>query len=225
MNDAPPSGSAVIRIFLADDHAIVRDGLRALLDAQPDLRVIGEAADGREAVRLALELKPDVAIMDITMPELNGIEAAGLVRAGSPATQVVILSAHASAEHIVRALQAGARGYLWKESAGRELVTAVHAVHAGRRYVSEKIAETVLDDYLQLKTGQLRSPLGSLSQREREVLELVAAGHSSADVGRRLSLSPKTVDTYRSRLMHKLGVPDVTALIKFAVENGLTPDH
>jgi two-component system, NarL family, response regulator NreC len=162
--------------------------------------------------------------MDIGMPELNGIDATSLIRAASAPTQVVILSMHASAEHIVRALQAGALGYLLKESAGREVVAAVRSVHTQRRYVSEQISATMIDDYLtQLRNPQAPSPLASLSRREREVLQLVAEGHSSADIGRRLSLSPKTIETYRSRLMKKLGLEDIPSLVKFAVYHGLTP--
>lgn len=215
-----------IRVVLADDHAVVRDGLRLLLTAETDLSVIGEATNGREAVQQVERLQPDVVVMDIGMPELNGIDATLQIRAASPPTQVVILSMHASAEHIVRALQAGALGYLLKESAGREVVAAVRSVHAGRRYVSAQISATMIDGYLaQMSDPQQRSPLASLSRREREVLQLVAEGHSSADIGRRLSLSPKTVETYRSRLMHKLGLEDIPSLVKFAVHHGLTPSH
>jgi DNA-binding NarL/FixJ family response regulator len=211
-----------LRVFLADDHTIVRDGLRALLAAQPWVTVVGEAANGRAAVSQALSLRPDVMVMDIAMPELNGIDAAREIRAQLPGTQVVILSMHASTEHVVRALQAGAMGYLLKESAGREVLAAIQAVHAGRRYISQQSGETVIDELLSAAIPA-RTPLASLSQREREVLQLVAEGHSSADIGQRLSLSPKTIDTYRSRLMHKLGVSNLHGLIRFAIDNGLTP--
>jgi DNA-binding NarL/FixJ family response regulator len=213
-----------IQVVLADDHAVVRDGLRLLLTAETDISVIGEATNGLEAVQQVQSLQPHVVVMDIGMPELNGIDATSLIRAASAATQVVILSMHASAEHIVRALQAGALGYLLKESAGREVVAAVRSVHTQRRYVSEQISATMIDDYLtQLRNPQSLSPLASLSRREREVLQLVAEGHSSADIGRRLSLSPKTIETYRSRLMKKLGLEDIPSLVKFAVYHGLTP--
>jgi DNA-binding NarL/FixJ family response regulator len=213
-----------VSVFLADDHTIVRDGLRALLAVQPWVTVVGEAANGRAAVSQALSLRPDVLVMDIAMPELNGIDAAHEIRAQLPGTQVVILSMHASTEHVVRAFQAGALGYLLKESAGREVLDAIRAVHAGRRYISKSFGVSAIDDLLrQEAVTPARTPLASLSQREREVLQLVVEGYSSADIGQRISLSPKTIDNYRSRLMRKLGVADLPNLIRFAIENGLTP--
>jgi DNA-binding NarL/FixJ family response regulator len=210
-----------ITVLLADDHAILRDGLAALLQAQPDIAVVAHARDGREAIHKAAELKPDVAIMDIVMPELDGIEATRLVRRASPLTQVAILSMYSTSEHIFRAFQAGAKGYLLKESAGAELVTAVRSVHAGRRYLSQKITETVVDSYV--REHQPTDPLGKLSRREHQILQLVAEGKSTADIAQTLSLSPKTVDTYRSRLMHKLDIDSFAGLVKFAIACGLTP--
>lgn len=213
-----------ITIFLADDHAVVRDGLRALLEAQPDLQVVGDAADGREAVRRVARLCPDVVVLDIAMLELNGIEAAQEIGQLCQATQVIILSMHSTTEHIARALQAGARGYLLKESAGIEVVNAVRAVHAGQRYLSPKISDRIVDDYIrQRQSAQAQGPLASLSLREREVLQLVAEGKSSAEIAHILSLSLKTVETYRSRLMHKLGIGDLPGLVRFAILHGLTP--
>jgi DNA-binding NarL/FixJ family response regulator len=210
-----------IRLLLADDHSVLRDGLNALLEAQDGMTVVGHAQDGREAVRKVIELKPDVAIMDIVMPELDGIEATRLLRRSSPLTQVVILSMYSTTEHIFRALQAGAKGYLLKESAGAELVAAVRSVHGGKRYMSQKITETVVDDYIRghLATG----PLDRLSNRERQILQLVAEGKSTADIAQTLFLSPKTVDTYRSRLMQKLEIDSFAGLVKFAITCGLTP--
>jgi DNA-binding NarL/FixJ family response regulator len=210
----------MIRIVLADDHAVVRDGLRVLLQAQPDIEVVGDAANGREAMRLTQQLHPDVVVMDIAMPELNGIEATLQIHDVAPATQVLILSMHSTTEHIFRALQAGARGYLLKDSAGAEVVEAVRVVHAGRRYLSPKIASTVIDDYISER--QRASPLDSLSRRERQILQLVAEGKSSAEAAAMLFLSPKTVDTYRSRMMQKLGIADVPSLVKFAIQHGVT---
>jgi DNA-binding NarL/FixJ family response regulator len=210
----------MIRIVLADDHAVVRDGLRVLLQAQPDIEVVGDAANGREALRLTQQLHPDVVVMDIAMPELNGIEATLQIHDVAPATQVLILSMHSTTEHIFRALQAGARGYLLKDSAGAEVVDAVRVVHAGRRYLSPKIASTVIDDYISER--QRASPLDSLSRRERQILQLVAEGKSSAEAAAMLFLSPKTVDTYRSRMMQKLGIADVPSLVKFAIQHGVT---
>ena len=213
-----------ITVFLADDHAVVRDGLRVLLEAQPDIRVIGDAADGREAVSRVAQLRPDVVVIDVAMPELNGIEAARDIGEVCPSTQIIILSMHSTTEHIFRALQAGAGGYLLKESAGIEVVNAVRAVHAGRRYLSEKISDTLVDDYVrQRQAAEAKSPLARLSPREREVLQLVVEGKTSAEIADVLSLSVKTVETYRSRLMHKLAISDLPALVKFAIQHGLTP--
>jgi len=212
-----------IKVFLADDHTVVRDGLRFLLEAQPDITVVGDAADGREAVRQVEQLHPEVVIMDIAMPELNGIEAAQQICEVCPSTRVVILSMHSTSEHIFRAFQAGVCGYLLKESAGVEVVNAVRAVHTGQRYLSQKISNQVLDDYMrQREIADARSPLAALSPREREVLQLVVEGKSSADIAGILFISPNTVDTYRSRLMRKLDVSDLPGLVKFAIQHGLT---
>ena len=210
-----------IRVMLADDHSVLRDGVAALLQAQGGITVVGHAQDGREAVRKATELKPDVVIMDIVMPELDGIEATRLIHNSSVLTQVVILSMSSNTEHIFRALQAGAKGYLLKESAGAELVAAIKSVHAGRRYLSQKITETVVDDYI--REHHPTEPLGKLSNRERQILQLVAEGKSTADIARRLSLSPKTVHTYRSHLMQKLDIDGFAGLVKFAIASGVTP--
>ncbi|HXS52843.1 MAG TPA: response regulator transcription factor [Usitatibacter sp.] len=210
-----------IRVLLVDDHAIVRDGLRFLLEAHDDFEVVGGAANGREAVRAARDLRPDVVIMDLAMPELNGTEATQQIHDTCPATQVLVLSMHSTAEHIYRAFQAGAQGYLLKESAGPELLSAVRTVHAGHRYLSQKIAGTVVDDYI--RERHAASPLESLSGRERQILQQIAEGKSSAETARALCLSPKTVETYRSRMMKKLGIPDFSALVRFAIQHGLTP--
>jgi DNA-binding NarL/FixJ family response regulator len=210
----------MIRIVLADDHAVVRDGLRVLLEAQSDMEVVGDAANGREAIRLMQQLHPDVVVMDIAMPELNGIEATLQIHDAFPSAQILILSMHSTTEHIFRALQAGARGYLLKDSAGAEVVDAVRVVHAGRRYLSQKIASAVIDDYISER--QRASPLDSLSRRERQILQLVAEGKSSAEAAAMLFLSPKTVDTYRSRMMQKLGIADLPSLVKFAIQHGVT---
>jgi len=209
-----------ITVLLADDHAVVRDGLRVLLQQSADIRVVGEAADGREAVQLAQKLKPDVVIMDITMRELNGIEAARLLRDLCPATRVVMLSMHSNSEHVFRALEAGAAGFVVKESAGEEVAAAVRAAHAGQRYLSRALA--ALESTLQSRSGRA-SPLDSLSARERDVLQLVAEGRTSAEIAATVSLSRKTIETYRVRLMKKLGVNSVADLVKFAIEHGLTP--
>jgi RNA polymerase sigma factor (sigma-70 family) len=213
-----------ITVFIADDHAVVRDGLRLLLENQDDIKVVGEAANGRDAVRQVVQLCPDVAIVDIAMPELNGIEATQKICESCPSTRVIILSMHSTTEHIFRALQSGASGYLLKESAGIEVVNAIRVVHDDHRYLSKKISEKGIETYMsQREKGELKSPLARLSQREREILQLVVEGKSSAEIADILSLSPKTIETYRSRLMTKLGVSNLTSLIKFAIQHGLTP--
>ncbi len=213
-----------ITVLLADDHAVVRDGLQLLLEAQGDIKVVGDAANGHEAVHQVERLRPDVVVMDIAMPELNGIEATQQIREGCPSAQVVILSMHYTSEHIFRALQAGARGYLLKESAGIEVVNAVRTVQAGHRYLSQKISDKVIDNYVhQREAAETTSPLARLSPRERQVLQLVAEGKSSAEIASVLSLSHKTVETYRSRLMQKLGISDLPSLVKFAIRQGLIP--
>ncbi|MBI2318146.1 MAG: response regulator transcription factor [Betaproteobacteria bacterium] len=209
-----------IRVLLADDHVVLREGLKVLLQQAADISVVGEAADGREAVRRAQAVKPDVVIMDIAMPGLNGIEAARLLRDKSPATRVVILSMHSNSEHVFRALEAGAAGFVLKESAGEEVAAAVHAAHAGRRYFSRAIA--ALESAAQCRPGRA-SPLDSLSARERQVLQLVVEGHSSAEIAATVHLSSNTVETYRGRLMKKLSVSNVPGLVRFAIEHGLTP--
>src|SRR5688572_30347696 len=212
-----------INIFLADDHAIVRDGLKLLLEAQPDLKVVGDAGNGREAVQQVIQLKPHIVIMDIAMPELNGIEAARQILEVCPTTQIIILSMHATSEHVFRALETGAQGYLLKESAGIELVNAIRTIQTGKRYLSQKLSAELVDQNLQrYEVGTLKDPLARLSSREREILQLVVEGKSSVAIADILVLSHKTVETYRSRLTQKLGITDLPALIKFAIQHGLT---
>lgn len=199
---------------------MMRDGLKALLSARAGIRIVAEAGDGRDAVRRAVEVKPDVVIMDISMPGLNGVEAARMLHEKCPGTRIVMLSMHSSSEHVFRAFKAGAMGYLLKESASAEVEAAVRAVHAGRKYLSRRLG--ALDPSMQTVSGPA-SPLESLSARERQVLQLVVEGHSSSEIAALVHLSPKSVETYRSRLMKKLGVRDIPALVKFAVEHGLTP--
>jgi DNA-binding NarL/FixJ family response regulator len=213
-------GTMTITVLIADDHGVFREGLRMLLDSQPDLCVIGEVADGREAVRVALELAPAVVVMDLAMPLLNGVDATAQILERNEGIRVVMLSMHSTVEHVYRALQAGALGYLRKESAGREVLEAIRTVHLGRRYLSQKITESAVDDYILQRA--VESPLESLSQREREILQLIVEGSSGVDIARQLNLSPKTVDTYRSRMMLKLGISDLPSLVKFALQHGLT---
>jgi len=212
-----------IKVFLADDHAVVRDGLKALLESQGDITVVGDAADGRDAVRQIRLLKPGVVVMDISMPSLNGIDATRQILEIDKSIRVVILSMHATAEHVYRAFDAGAQGYVLKESAGKEVIDAIHSVHNNRRYLSDKITNIMIDDYVQKgRETHRKSPLERLSGREREVLQLVVEGKSSSEIADIVHLSPKTVETYRSRIMQKLEINDIPSLVKFSIEHGIT---
>jgi two-component system, NarL family, response regulator NreC len=213
-----------VKVLLADDHAVVRDGLKMIHKAQGDFVVVAEASDGITAFRTAQRLRPDVVVLDIMMSGMNGIEAAREIAAHCPETRVVILSAYSGREHVSRALQAGVRGYVLKESAGSEVVDAIRTAAAGGRYLSRGISEAILDDYTDLcREGDRGDPLGSLSAREREILQLVVEGRSSADIAELLCLSEKTVESYRSRTMRKLSVENVTGLVKFAIRRGIVP--
>ena len=210
-----------ITVLIVDDHPVVSEGLRSLIEAQDDLRVVACVSDGREAVNKARELKPDVVLMDIAMPNLNGIEATHLIRARLETTQVVILSMHSNQEYVLRALQAGARGYVLKKSASKEVVEAIRTAHKGGRYLSQKLVEGAIDDLL--RGGSITDPLDVLSSRERQVLQLLVEGKSNAVIARSLFLSPKTVETYRARVMQKLNIDDIPSLVKFAIQHGITP--
>jgi DNA-binding NarL/FixJ family response regulator len=204
-------------VLLADDHAVLRDGLTALFERSEDIRVVGTAGNGRDAIDAAQRLRPDIVVMDISMPELDGVEATRHILAKCPGTRVLILSMYLSAEHIHRCLQAGARGYVLKDSAGDEVIEAVRALRAGRRYLSYRITETMIEDIL---VGESKvSPLDSLSLRERDVLQLVVDGYTNSAIAQKLSLSPKTVETHRARIMKKLNVKDTVDLVKFAMRH------
>jgi DNA-binding NarL/FixJ family response regulator len=208
-----------ISVILVDDHAVVRDGLHALLSAQRDMRVVGSFGNAIDALRYCGEAPPDVALLDIALPGLDGIEAAKRIHDLCPETHILMLSMHDSPEHVFQALRAGAIGYVLKESAGDEVVAAVRTVHAGRRYLSEKISQRAVEDYLRERGPD--HPLERLSPRERQVLKLIVEGSTSNEVAALLGLSPKSVDTYRSRLMLKLGIDDLPGLVKFAIRNGI----
>jgi len=211
-----------ITVLLADDHAVVRDGLQALLQAQGDIEVVGHAANARDAIQETVRLSPDVAIVDIAMPGLNGIHATRQISEVCPATQVIILSMYSTPEYVYRALRAGARGYMVKQSAGSEVVEAIRAVHSGFRYLSRKIESTVVDEYLRQGEALGRTgPLARLTSREREVLELVVEGKTSTEIGEILFLSPRTVEGYRRSLKKNLGIGDLPGLVKFAIQHGL----
>ncbi len=213
-----------ITIFLADDHDIVRQGVRSLLEAQGDIEIIGEADNGRDTVRRVSQLQPDIAILDIAMPELNGLDTAKQIHQACPAVQIIMLSMHATTEHIFHALKVGARGYLLKETAVGEVVDAVRAVLVGRLYLSQKISDMMIGDYINHReVAETATPLSRLSGREREVLQLVVEGKTSAEIADVLAISSRTVETHRARLMEKLGLDDLPQLVKFAIQHGLTP--
>jgi two-component system, NarL family, response regulator NreC len=211
-----------IRVLLADDHVLIRAGLRMVVDAQPDLTVVGEAGDGREAVAMAESLKPDVVVMDIGMPTLNGIEAARQVRENLPDAQIVMLSMHADEGYVLRALKAGAKAYLLKDSAEPDLARAIRAAADGKSFFSPAVGRVLLEDYvrkLQRTGGEDSYDL--LSPREREILQLVAEGKSSKEIANLLNLSVYTVETHRARVMQKLNLRGIPELILYAVRKGI----
>jgi DNA-binding NarL/FixJ family response regulator len=205
-----------ISVFIADDHTLMREGLRSLLAAHENINVVGVAESGLQVVREVLRLKPHIVLMDISMPDLNGLEATRQLTDRCPASKVIILSMHATIEHYHHAIRAGACGYLLKESATEEVAHAVRSVHSGRQYVSASIIAR-----FRYKPN-VESPLDGLSRREREILQLVAENHCSSMIAKLLNVSPKTVETYRSRLMQKLGMRGTPDLVKFAIRHGLT---
>jgi DNA-binding NarL/FixJ family response regulator len=211
-----------MHILLADDHTLVRQGLRKILEEQPSWSVIAEAGDGRDAVRLAVELQPDVAVLDIGMPLLNGIDATRQIVRRAPAVRVLILSMHLDGAYISRALQAGARGYLLKDSADTDLVRAIAAVAGGASFFSPPAARVMLDDYVQrLAERGIDDRYESLSEREREVFQLVAEGRSSKEIAQLLSVSPATVETHRSHIQQKLDVHNTAELVAYAMRRGV----
>jgi DNA-binding NarL/FixJ family response regulator len=220
MIDTAPAGRDRIEVLVVDDHSIVREGLSVMLERSPRVSVVGAAASGIAAVEEAKRLKPDVVLMDLVLPDLNGIDATERILRQLPRTKVVILSMCHTSEHIVRALRAGAHGYVLKQCAAAEIGKAIAAVAEGRTYLCAPAAATIEGVHV---GAAIRTPLERLSTREREVLHLTAAGATSVAIARRLSLSPKTVETYRSRIMRKLGVEDRTQLIHFAIEHALSP--
>ncbi len=214
----------MIKVFLVDDHAVVRDGLRAVLEAHPEISVVGDARNGQQAIAQLETLDPDVVIMDVWMPELNGFDATRKMLEIAPGIKVIFLTMLGTQEHVCRALDAGASGYLLKESAGREVVEAVLVVASGEHYFSQAITQTILGTYVH---GHKQQPganrLERLSAREREVLQLVVEGKSSAEIGEMLHLSTKTIESYRSRMMQKLEIDDLPTLVRFAIQQGLIP--
>lgn len=208
-------------VVLVDDHSVVREGVRHLLEARQDIRVVASFGEGRAAIGYARAHPFDVAVVDVAMPGLGGIEVARQIHDACPSSQVLMLSMHSNPEYVYQAFEAGAQGYVLKDSAGSEVIQAIHAVHAGQRFVSRKLAGSELDRYVRERRAK-GSALAQLSAREREVLQLVVEGRTSAEAGALLNLSPKSVETYRSRLMRKLEIGDMPGLVKFAIRHGLT---
>jgi DNA-binding NarL/FixJ family response regulator len=206
-----------IRILLADDHAVVRQGFKMILGAQPDMEIVGEAGNGREVIELAEKLRPDVVVMDVAMPELNGIEATRRVTEAVPHTRVIALSMHKDSVYVREVLRAGARGYLLKDSGAGDLVSAVRAIAQGEGYLSPAVSNAVLDDYRRHVTN----PIDLLSTREREVLQMLAEGKTNKEIAGILNLSVYTVDAHRGRIMEKLNLHSINELVRFAVRNGL----
>ncbi len=212
-----------IKVLLADDHTIVRQGLRALLDSQEDIEVVGEAKDGRQAFEKTKELLPDVVVIDITMPNLNGVEATRQIKKLNQEIKVLVLTVHDNEEYVHQILQAGASGYLLKESAVSDLVSAINAVKEGDIFLSPSISKVVVKDYIRHAvdgSGDFDS-LDVLTGREREVLQLIAEGHTNREVAHNLKLSVKTVDVHRSHIMEKLNIHDITGLVKYSIRKGL----
>jgi len=209
-----------IRVLLADDHTLVRAGIRGLLKGLPGIEVVGETGEGHEALRLAETLRPNVVLLDIGMPGLNGLEVAARLTKFDSTIRVVILSMHLSEEYVLQALRAGAAAYLLKGSAGTELEVAIRAVARGETYLSPPVSKRVVDDYVS-RTGGATDPLAALTPRQREILQLVAEGHTSKEIAQRLGLSYRTVEVHRNQLMKRLDVHDLPGLVRFAVRVGL----
>ncbi len=211
-----------IRVLVCDDHTILREGIRLLLHAEPDLEVVGEAVDGRQAVEQARALKPDVILMDIAMPLLNGLEATKQIHRMDPNARVLVLTMYESDEYVAQMLEAGATGYVLKKVAGSELVYAIHAVHQGEAFLYPSITKRLVEDYLRrIEIGQDRNSMDLLTEREREVLQLIAEGRTSKEIGDLLSLSVRTVQNHRAHVMQKLGIHDRGDLIKYAIQKGI----
>ncbi len=211
-----------IRVLICDDHTILREGIRMLLNSQSDLQVVGEAMDGRDAIAKARTLKPDVILMDIAMPSLNGLEATKQIRRDDPNARVLVLTMYESDEYVAQMLEAGATGYVLKKVAGSELVYAIRAVYQGEAFLYPSITKRLVEDYLRrIETGQERTASDNLTDREREILQLIAEGHSSKEIADLLSLSVRTVQNHRAHVMQKLGIHDRGDLIKYAIQKGI----
>ena len=210
-----------LRLILGDDHMLMRQGLRKILEERPDWEIVAEAGDGRAAVRETLALEPDVAVLDIGMPLLNGIDACAQIVRKQPNVQVLILSMHSDEAYVTQAVRAGARGYLLKDSAGADLIGAIAAAAAGNAFFSPPIAKVVLDDYARRLSEKGMDRYDSLSEREREIFQLVAEGHSTKEIAEMLSVSPTTVETHRAHILQKLDIHNTAELVLYAVRRGV----
>jgi DNA-binding NarL/FixJ family response regulator len=211
---------AAIRILLADDHTLVRAGFRALISRMSEVEIVAEASDGEQALRLIEEHRPDIVLLDIAMPKLNGLEVAARVTTAFPALRVIILSMHANEEYVLQALRAGSSGYLIKDANTVELELAIRAVARGETYLSPAVSKRVIEDYVRLTQGGSDSP-GRLTPRQRQVLQMIAAGNSTKEIAQSLRISIKTVETHRAQLMDELGIHDVAGLVRYAIRMGL----
>jgi DNA-binding NarL/FixJ family response regulator len=212
----------MISIILVDDHVIMRDGLRHLLDEESDIEVIGEADNGRKAVKLALEKKPDIVIMDIAMQDMTGIEATRQIKSNNPEIKVIALSMHSERQIVVGVFRAGASGYLLKESSSLELVDAIRTIHLGRKYLSQKISDIVLQEISDVKKDTKEIGVDVLTNRECEILQLISEGNSTKKIADILFISPKTVESHRANIMEKLNIHNIPELTKYAIRAGLT---
>lgn len=222
MTHAPDDNTASLRVLLADDHTLVRAGIRALLTSMPEIEVVGEAADGEAAVQLALQLQPDIVLMDISMKGMNGLQAAARIHDELPATRVIILSMHATNDYLQQALRAGAAGYMLKDAATLELQMALAAVARGGTYLSPAVSAQVVEGYLQNDTLAENKVL---TPRQNEILRLIAAGQSTKEIAFHLKLSSKTVDAHRAQLMDRLGIRDIAGLVRYAIRTGLIDNN
>jgi DNA-binding NarL/FixJ family response regulator len=214
--------ATTVRVLIAEDHNLVRAGLRSLLEAMPSVEVVGEAGDGRQALDLIAATVPDVVLMDITMPGRNGLHSAARVRAEHPTVRVIMLSMHDSEEYVWQALQAGASGYLLKNAEPAELELAIRSVARGMSYLSPSVSGSVLSDYVR-RVGSEQGSLGRLTSRQREIVQLIAEGYTNQRIAHELEISLKTVETHRAQLMNRLQIHDVPGLVRYAVRMGLVP--
>jgi two-component system response regulator NreC len=218
----PPETRGKIRVLLADDHGIVRQGVKMILSNEPDIEVVGEAEDGLQAVEMAKRLKPDVAVLDISMPGINGIEATRQIKAALPSVQTLALTMHADDTYVFQLLKAGGSGYVLKRAAATDLVQAVHAARRGEAFLYPAVAKAVVADYLKrLQSGEGRESYDGLTEREREILTLVAEGTTNQEISQKLYISVKTVQTHRTHIMEKLNLHDRTMLVRYAIRKGL----